>query len=311
MTVESHSMQDPEWVADRPAQFRYGVVVALTLALVVFLIAAPSADWSRAVALAVGGGALVFALATARERKDVRYANALVVGCALLVVCVAVATGIASWQLTDGVGAVVTAAIPLVIFRGVVRLLRDQGVTVQAVAGALAIYLAVGLLFAWIIGFIAHVDSTPYFAQHTNGTEGDRVYFSFTVLTTTGFGDFFRRDPGRPRARGDRDAHRTALPGHGHRAADRQPRQQAQRRDEASATPNDAGAQHTTCRREQEPAEQGEVMSPIAKVFELDPKGPNLSLGLAVLEALAVPLIFFDAVSAERCGTASDHARGR
>jgi Ion channel len=37
---------------------------------------------------------------------------------------------------------------------------------------------------------IAHVDSAPYFAQHTSGTEGDRVYFSFTVLTTTSFGDF-------------------------------------------------------------------------------------------------------------------------
>jgi len=195
MTVESHAGRDPELVADRPAQFRYGVVFALTLALVVFLIAAPSADWSRAAALAFGGAALVFALATARERKDVRYTNALVVGLALLVVCVAVATGTASWQLTDGVGAVVTAAIPLAIFRGVVRLLRDQGVTVQAVAGALAIYLAVGLLFAWIIGFIAHVDSTPYFAQHTSGTDGDRVYFSFAVLTTTGFGDFSAGTP--------------------------------------------------------------------------------------------------------------------
>ena len=32
-------------------------------------------------------------------------------------------------------------------------------------------------------------DSAPYFAQHTSGTEGERVYFSFTVMTTTGFGD--------------------------------------------------------------------------------------------------------------------------
>ena len=62
-------------------------------------------------------------------------------------------------------------------------------------AGALAIYLAVGLVFAWIIGFITEVSSTAYFAQHTNGTVGDRVYFSFTVLTTTGFGDFSAGTP--------------------------------------------------------------------------------------------------------------------
>ncbi len=86
--------------------------------------------------------------------------------------------------------AFITAAIPTVIISGLLRLLRERGVTAQAVAGALTIYLSLGLLFAWIISFITHVDSTLYFAQHTDGTEGDRVYFSFTVLTTTGFGDF-------------------------------------------------------------------------------------------------------------------------
>jgi hypothetical protein len=33
------------------------------------------------------------------------------------------------------------------------------------------------------------VDPNAYFAQGTSGTDGQRVYFSFTVLTTTGFGD--------------------------------------------------------------------------------------------------------------------------
>lgn len=83
----------------------------------------------------------------------------------------------------------------MAIVGGLLRLLRERGVTLHAVAGALAIYLSVGLVFASVIGFIAQVDSTPYFAQHTSGTEGDRVYFSFTVLTTTGFGDFTAATP--------------------------------------------------------------------------------------------------------------------
>jgi hypothetical protein len=181
--------------ADRPAQFRYGVVFLLTLALVVFVIAAPAADWSRAAAIAIEGVALVFAVATARERQQVRRRRAVGVGVVMIVLIVLVATGAAPRQLTDAAYMVVTAAIPIVIVGGLLRLLRERGVTVQAVAGALAIYLAVGLLFAWIIGFITHVDSTTYFAQHTNGTEGDRVYFSFTVLTTTGFGDFSAATP--------------------------------------------------------------------------------------------------------------------
>ena len=63
------------------------------------------------------------------------------------------------------------------------------------VAGALAIYLQLGLMFAWLIGFVAHVDSAPYFAQGGDGSQSDRVYFSFTVMTTTGFGDLTAAEP--------------------------------------------------------------------------------------------------------------------
>ena len=167
----------------------------LTLSVVVFVIAAPTADWSRAVTLAFEGAALVVAVATSQERDRIRHRRALTVGMAMIVLTLGVGIGAVSEELTAILLALVTAAVPVAIVRGVVRLLRQRGVTVQAVAGALAIYLSIGLVFAWIISFITHVDSTPYFAQHTNGTEGDRVYFSFTVLTTTGFGDFSAATP--------------------------------------------------------------------------------------------------------------------
>jgi hypothetical protein len=51
------------------------------------------------------------------------------------------------------------------------------------------------LVFAWLASFIAQVGSQPYFAQHASTTQGDKVYFSFTVLTTTGFGDFTPATP--------------------------------------------------------------------------------------------------------------------
>ena len=195
MAVESDAVQGRGSVSDRPAQFRYGVVFLLVLALAVFVIAAPSANWSRAVAAAIEGAALVVAVATARERRDVRYRNAVIVGVAMIVLIMLVATGAVPRGFVEAANVVVTAAIPVVIVRGVLRLVRRRGVTVEAVAGGLAIYLSVGLVFAWIIGFITHVSSTPYFAQHTDGTVGDRVYFSFTVLTTTGFGDFSAATP--------------------------------------------------------------------------------------------------------------------
>jgi hypothetical protein len=171
-------------------KFRYPAVLVLTFVTTVFLIAAPAADWSRAIAVAVEGGALVLTVATSRERASVRRYWSIAIGVGMIGVVILIAVGLAPKWLTAAVAIVITAGVPVALVRGLVRLLRTEGVTLNAVAGSLAIYLSVGLLFAWIIGFITEVSNTPYFAQHPTVTDGDKVYFSFTALTTTGFGDF-------------------------------------------------------------------------------------------------------------------------
>jgi hypothetical protein len=73
------------------------------------------------------------------------------------------------------------------ITKGLLQLVRDKGVTLHAVAGGLALYLVGGLLFASLIAFIAYVESGDYFIQVPHVSNGTRVYYSFAVLTTTGF----------------------------------------------------------------------------------------------------------------------------
>jgi Ion channel len=109
----------------------------------------------------------------------------------MIVGVILVALGVPPRWFTAAFAVVVTTAVPVALVRGLLRLMVERGVTVEAVAGAVAVYLTLGLIFAFVIAFVAQLgDSTPYFAQHTNGSQGDKVYFSFTVLTTTGFGDF-------------------------------------------------------------------------------------------------------------------------
>ncbi len=174
---------------------RYFAVLALMLVAVVFLIAAPSANWSRALAIAIEAGALVLTVATSRERRAVRHRRASSLGLMVLGVVVLIALGLIPRWLIAAVAIFVTAGIPVALVRGLLRLMSEEGVTFQAVAGSLAIYLAIGLVFAWVIGFVAAVGGANYFAQHTSGTQGEKVYFSFTVLTTTGFGDFTPAGP--------------------------------------------------------------------------------------------------------------------
>jgi hypothetical protein len=170
-------------------------VLALMITTVVFVIAAPSADWSRAVGIALEASALVITVATSRERESVRLRRAAALAAAVTAGVILIGLGdVPRWLLFTAAIAV-TAAIPAALIQGLLRLLRREGVTLNAVAGSLAIYLSTGLIFAWIVGFVAAVSGTPYFVQNVADTQGDKVYYSFTVLTTTGFGDYTPATP--------------------------------------------------------------------------------------------------------------------
>ncbi len=174
---------------DREAGFRYGVVFLLTLTLLVFVIVAPAENWSRAVGCALQWLALLTVVATSRTSPNVRRPVAIVLlGLASFTV-VGEAAGALSPAVLFAISGLLTAAIPFALIGGLLRLVRAHGVTPQAVSGALSLYLLLGLVFAWVIGFADRVGETHYFAQTAHATTSQIVYFSFAVLTTTGFGD--------------------------------------------------------------------------------------------------------------------------
>lgn len=180
-------------VPEGEATFRYGAVLGIVAVFMVLEVLSPDANWSRAVGVALAGAALGVAVATSRQRAEVRRVRTLLVGCVALILVISIWTGLFSDGVTFVVGTVVVALIPIALIGGLLRLINDEGVTVQAVAGAIAIYLLIGMLFASAIGFVSVVDK-PYFAQqHVNN--GDLVYYSFTVMTTTGFGDYTAAKP--------------------------------------------------------------------------------------------------------------------
>jgi len=172
------------------AQYRYGVVLLLVVCVVVFVIVVPDSDASRAIAFALVGTALVVAIGTSRERSVVRRRRILASGTAIAVITVLTAAGAIPVSITFAVGTVMTLAVPATLAGGLLRLVRERGATIQAVAGGLAVYLLLGVAFASVIGFVSDVEAGQFFTQIAHATASDRVYYSFTVLTTTGFGDF-------------------------------------------------------------------------------------------------------------------------
>jgi Ion channel len=70
------------------------------------------------------------------------------------------------------------------------RVLARPAVTIQSIYGALSAYLVAGLMFAACYAAIQHLGHAPFFAGGQADNTQTFQYFSFTTLTTLGYGDF-------------------------------------------------------------------------------------------------------------------------
>ena len=170
-------------------RFRYGATLTLVLELAIFALTAPDRHGAWAVELVAAATMLVVAVVTSRARPAMRRAAAI----ALVLAALATSLGAGLGHVSDAVAlsgiAVLLAATIAVLLGGLIRLVLDRGVVPQAVFGALAIYVLLGLTFGFVIGAVATGTSGAYFASGTDASQSSRVYFSFATLTTTGYGD--------------------------------------------------------------------------------------------------------------------------
>jgi hypothetical protein len=105
----------------------------------------------------------------------------------------AAAIAVALTHSRGGVGAADIWKGLLLLFTAVLivqRVLSRPTVTVQSIYGALSAYLIIGLMFAAFYGAIQHLDSADFFVNGQPANTQTFQYFSFTTLTTLGYGDF-------------------------------------------------------------------------------------------------------------------------
>jgi len=133
-------------------------------------------------------GAVLIALRTGPMRR--RTANLV---SAVALIGTAASTLALRTNTSGGVGASdIWKGLLLLFAAGLIvrRVLAKPSVTVQSIYGALSAYLIIGFMFAAFFAAIQHLGSQPFFADHEKVTTQTLQYFSFTTLTTLGYGDY-------------------------------------------------------------------------------------------------------------------------
>jgi voltage-gated potassium channel Kch len=171
--------------------YRFGWLLLLIGFAMFFVMATPKGDVSRFVSVTLQALIMITAVVVSRAHPW------LIRGSIVVGIVGVVGAGLALFG-TDQFGNASSGAIafiyvvltpPAIVF-GVVKQFREEGaVTIHSMFGVLCLYLLIGLLFAVAYATIQDINPDTNFLNAEDTGRDDFIYFSFSTLTTTGYGD--------------------------------------------------------------------------------------------------------------------------
>jgi hypothetical protein len=170
--------------------YHFGYVLALIVAAIAFTLAAPHGDGGRFVSVLLQAAVLVVAVIASRAHRGIILISVVA---ALVGVLGAAAALFGTGRFGNGsagfVALLYVGLTPIAIVHGLRRQFREAGVvTLETMFGVLCLYLLLGLIFGVGYATIADLSNTPFFNTGASGRD-DFLYFSYTTLTTVGYGD--------------------------------------------------------------------------------------------------------------------------
>ena len=178
-------------VSGRPSvHHRYEVLLGLILVLLAFQLAAPDGDGARLVSVILQAATLIAAVVTAKAH---RWVVRVTVGACVAAVIGAIVAVLGTNTPGDDSGHVISfllvAVTPPVIVNGLCKNSRERGgITRETMFGVLCLYLLIGMVFSASFGLIEAISNENFFSEGP-GQTADFLYYSFSTLTTTGYGD--------------------------------------------------------------------------------------------------------------------------
>ncbi len=178
----------PLWQPE-PAPGRYGAL--LLLLITGYLLSAfIDARWIGGLQVVLFTAVMILALRSSSvPRRAVRVV--LIVAVIGVPVFFTISFASATGDVGTGVANIWTGLVLLAAVVMIVRRVLTFGtVTLQSIFGAFSAYMIVGLMYASFFAAIYHFSGNHFFANGQPGNTQTFQYFSFTTLTTLGYGDF-------------------------------------------------------------------------------------------------------------------------
>jgi hypothetical protein len=167
---------------------RFGLLLLLLVSS--YLLSAFAAGrWVSVVQLALFVSVAVLAIRSGRvQRRIARVAMIVGTGGSIVVSVLVLAYPMAAVQGAANVwkALILTFAVVLTVR----RVLGQSEVTIQSIYGAVSAYLIIGLTFAACYAAMDLFSGGAFFANRSPANVQTFQYFSFTTLTTLGYGDF-------------------------------------------------------------------------------------------------------------------------
>ena len=180
--------ETPLELAERIAD-AYGLVLILIITTFVVMMTLPPEGWGGRVAAIAASGLTAIVAFTSSDVRPARVRLVVLIAAASVLVA-AIAVHIPSDRLLG----IAFATVAILLAIAAVTILRRvifsaSRVDFRTILGAISVFTLLGLLFAFLYFAFGRWSNTEFFTGAPHAQASDYIFFSYTTLTTTGYGN--------------------------------------------------------------------------------------------------------------------------
>jgi len=165
----------------------FGLVFALVLTTYVLASLLSNRGWSAVVLTVATSATSIVSLTSSHARARMVHVAIWLSALTVLLAFIAAASGEHTWLNLASLIQVVLLTIAMgAVLR---RVVSSVEVGFRTILGAISVYTVLGILFTFVYGTVDRIQSGPFFEGIAHPQGNDFLFFSYTTLTTTGYGN--------------------------------------------------------------------------------------------------------------------------